>query len=115
MKHRANSLVAFGLLAGLVSRADDPTAAGPTIDAEKAARTADKDETPPAKAATNLRKKAGKTREARRAVDEPPPCPHKKVEPGPRRPAPMSMPEMFSRMGENFAQNPAMGFPSFVN
>ncbi len=50
-------------------------------------------------------------------ADTPPPCPITFAKPAPpnRQPPPRSMPEMFSRMADSFARNPATGFQNWLN
>src|SRR4051794_37709926 len=50
-----------------------------------------------------------------RAAGEPPPCTfHQARAPRPSRPPARTMPDLFLRMGESFARNPAGGFQEFL-
>jgi beta-barrel assembly-enhancing protease len=112
---------------GAASQAEDPPSTGtakgagkadpepvrtdaPKNDPEKAAQTKKK---ATSKAVGSARGRNAAARVPKRGADEPPPCPHKTID-RPKRPAPRSMPEMFTRMGESFARNPANGFQTFV-
>jgi len=95
--------------------ADDPIPVDGAADAGKE-RQAKEEKPKAARAAIKARGKAarGLAARARAGADEPPVCRHQQAEQAAQRPMPATMPDLFNRMAENFARNPAMGFPNFV-
>jgi predicted Zn-dependent protease len=131
ISQRCRLLLSSTVLTGLVcilgagsSGPDEPSARGKAKEADKPAPPVAGDDAPnngspkakakvKGKAAGAVRQRAARVKAAAGGADDPPPCPHATVV-RPRRQVQPSMPELFARMGESFARNPATGFQTFV-